>query len=244
MQLPVVDPLHHAFDTGGSLVEGETDPRDVIRWALRRFSGWRIVATTGFGMEGCALIDMLATAYSSMDVLYLDTHFLFEETHELKERLRRRYPRLHFINVGTSYTPEQQEADHGPELWKRDPDLCCRLRKVEPMAEALRGVDVWLTAIRRDQSPTRANTPFVQWDQRNELVKVSPLAYWSRGQVWAYVKQNDVPYNPLHEEGYPTIGCTHCTSPVQGATAETYSRAGRWQGLGKTECGLHIGENI
>lgn len=219
-------------------------PRVLVEWAVKRFGAWRIVVTTQFGMEGCALIDMLARTGVELDVVYLDTGFFFRETYELRDRLAARYPSLRIVNRGTSLTPREQEAVHGPQLWKRDPDRCCELRKVEPLRRALDGADVWITAIRRDQSPARADTAVVEWDWRFDLLKVNPLAYWTRGQVWRYVQEHGVPYNPLHERGYPTIGCTHCTSPVPGNVIGQYSRDGRWAGIDKSECGLHLGENI
>ena len=226
-------------------VEGESTPADVMRWTLDRFAGRTIAATTGFGMEGCAMLDMLAKAVPAggdpIRVVYIDTQFLFEETYALRDQLIDRYPTLQFVNAGSKLTAEQQAARFGDQLWESNPDLCCRLRKVEPMRKALADVDVWFSAIRREQSPTRANTRFVEWDWGYELIKVNPLAYWSRRQVLDYIQANDVPYNPLHDQGYPSIGCTHCTACVPGATAADYSRAGRWAGVAKTECGLHHG---
>jgi phosphoadenosine phosphosulfate reductase len=217
----------------------DSPPEAIVTWVLDRFAGRELVVTTSFGMEGCALIDMVARHGRSVPVIYLDTMFLFPETLELRDRLITRYPHLRFENRGTTLTPEQQEAVHGPELWRRNPDACCRLRKVEPMRRALEGVDVWLTGLTRSQSPARASIKVIEWDWRYHLLKVSPLAGWDRAQVWDYVQRHDVPYNELHERGYPTIGCTHCTVAVPGARPDTYSRAGRWAGVDKTECGLH-----
>ncbi len=224
-----------------SPVEGESSPQDVMRWTLARFSGRTIAATTGFGMEGCAMLDMLSRLGRPVRVIYIDTQFLFEETYTLRDQLIRRYPTLEFVNGGSKLTPRQQAARFGDDLWEHNPDLCCRLRKVEPMRKALADVDVWFSAIRREQSPSRANTRFVEWDWGYELIKVNPLAYWSRRQVLDYIRAHDVPFNPLHDQGYPSIGCTHCTACVPGATAADYSRAGRWAGTNKTECGLHDG---
>ncbi|MEN0020776.1 MAG: phosphoadenylyl-sulfate reductase [Planctomycetota bacterium] len=225
---------------GAAPVEGESRPEHLLRWAFERFQGWRLGLTTGFGMEGCVLIDMVAKLGVPTRVLYLDTHFLFEETYQLRDRLLRRYPHLTFINVGTDLTPEQQAEEHGERLWERDPAACCRIRKVEPLITALRDLDVWVTAIRRGQSKARAETRFVEWEWKYELIKLNPLAYWSREQIWEYVQRHDVPYNTLHEQGYPSIGCTHCTKAVPGSTPWSYSRDGRWAGSEKTECGLHV----
>jgi phosphoadenosine phosphosulfate reductase len=151
-----------------------------------------------------------------------------------------RYPQLRFASRLPGLSPEQQARRYGPELWQQDPDLCCQLRKVEPMAAALVEADVWITSIMRSQSAERAAADLVEWDWKYQVVKVNPLAFWDRQRVWEYVKENDVPYNELHERGYPTIGCTHCTRPVLGARPEEYTRLGRWSGRQKTECGLHF----
>ncbi|MEO0483881.1 MAG: phosphoadenylyl-sulfate reductase [Planctomycetota bacterium] len=238
MKLPVID--HVSPPVVRSPVDAGSHPGEVLAWALARFGHCAIAATTGFGMEGCALIDMLAERGVRTRVIYIDTHFLFRETLELRDRLIRRYPTITFVNAGTMISPERQAAEHGTELWKRDADLCCRIRKVEPLRRALRGVDAWITGLRREQSPSRASTELVQWDWQYQLVKISPLAYWTRAQVWEYVQRHDVPFNPLHEQGYPSIGCTHCTARVPGSTPGSYSREGRWPGQDKTECGLHM----
>ncbi|MGP1272046.1 MAG: phosphoadenylyl-sulfate reductase [Phycisphaerales bacterium] len=238
MKLPVIDHTHRG-DSAPTPLGPDTHPSEVIAWALDRFAAWSVAATTGFGMEGCALIDMLAQQGRRIRVIYIDTHFFFKETLELRDRLIERYPELTFINAGTMLTPERQHREHGPDLWKRDPDACCNLRKVQPLRRALRGVDAWFAAIRRDQSATRATTELVQWDWQYQLVKISPLAFWSRQRVWDYIRKNDIPYNPLHDQGYPSIGCTHCTARVPGLKPGDYSRAGRWPGTEKTECGIH-----
>jgi phosphoadenosine phosphosulfate reductase len=217
----------------------DAPPERIVAWMLERFADRRLVVTTGFGMEGCALIDMIARHRLPVPVIWLDTGFLFPETHRLRERLQTRYPHLLFENRGTALSPEEQEVRYGPELWRRDPDTCCRLRKVEPMREALTGVDVWVTALTRSQSGTRARARVAEWDWQYHVLKLNPLAAWDRAQVWEYVRRNDVPYNELHERGYPTIGCTHCTLPVAGVQIGGYSREGRWAGRDKAECGLH-----
>ncbi|MFO0830042.1 MAG: phosphoadenylyl-sulfate reductase [Phycisphaerales bacterium] len=218
----------------------ERTPREIVAWALRRFADRRLVITTGFGMEGCALIDMIATERMPIEISYLDTHFLFPETLALRDRLVERYPHLRFVNRGTPLTPEEQARDHGPELWRRDPDACCRIRKIEPMRSLMHGADAWMTAVRREQSAARSALAPAVWDWAFDVVKISPLVSWSREQIWEYVQANGVPFNPLHQQGYPSIGCVHCTQPVEGARPEDYSRAGRWAGTQKTECGLHI----
>jgi phosphoadenosine phosphosulfate reductase len=219
---------------------GENTPAaEFIAWTLERFRNERIVLTTSFGMEGCALIDMYARVGQPLDVVYLDTMFLFPDTYALRDRMIERYPHLRFVNRGTTLTPETQAVEHGPELWRANPEECCRLRKVEPMREVLAEADVWITGITRSQSAARAVVRRIEWDWQFQLIKISPLADWDRERVWEYVQREDVPYNPLHTRGYPSIGCTHCTVPVTGARVSDYSRAGRWAGSEKTECGLH-----
>jgi phosphoadenosine phosphosulfate reductase len=218
----------------------DAPPERIVSWLLERFADRRMVLTTAFGMEGCALIDMLSRHGRPIPVIWLDTGFLFPETHHLRQRLETRYPHLRFERYATSVSPEEQEAHFGPELWRRDPDACCRLRKVDPMRDALAGVDVWITGISRSQSAARANTRVVEWDWQYHVLKVSPLATWDRARVWEYVQAHDVPYNELHRQGYPTLGCTHCTVPVVGVKIGGYSREGRWAGSRKSECGLHL----
>jgi len=217
---------------------------ELIAWSLKRFRTANIVITTSFGMEGCALIDMYARHGRQLTVAYLDTMFFFPETYALRDEMMRRYPHLRFENRGTTLTPEEQERMHGPELWKSNPTLCCQIRKVQPMFSALRGVDVWVTGLMRSQSATRANIGIIEWDWKYQVLKFNPLATWTRQQVWTYVQEHNVPYNKLHERGYPTVGCTHCTKAVEGAKLGEYTRLGRWSEFEKTECGLHGGAGI
>lgn len=228
----------------GSVVDStagivDPTPQELVQWAFARFAERRMVVTTGFGMEGCALIDMIAQLAQPATIHWIDTGFLFEETHVLRERLAAKYPQIRFERHATAITPAMQATEHGEALWERDPDLCCRIRKVEPMREFMRGADAWMTAVRRDQSTERGSTAAVEWDWHWQVVKVSPLAAWSREQVWDHVRTHGVPFNALHERGYPSIGCTHCTRPVEGARPEHYTREGRWFGSEKSECGLH-----
>jgi phosphoadenosine phosphosulfate reductase len=209
-------------------------PEEVLRWAFDEFED-RVSIATGFGLEGVALIDLAVKINPRADIFFLDTSFLFPETYALRRRLEAHY-RVEIRGLRSEITPEAQEQSFGPQLWSTDPDLCCRLRKLEPLREELSGRAAWVTAIRRDQTPARAASRVVEWDRRWGLVKVNPLAGWSRSDVWSYVRKNKVPYNPLHEQGYPSIGCTHCTRAVGEGEDE---RAGRWSGFAKTECGLH-----
>ncbi len=237
MELPIVS------NPALADIHENSSAQEIVAWSLERFSGMNLVMISSFGMEGCALIDMYAACSRPLTVVYLDTMFFFEETYALRDRLVERYPHLTFVNRGTSLTPEEQACIYGNELWKRDPDQCCKLRKVDPMLDAMQDIDVYITALRRSQSATRANLKTVAWDWKYQALKICPLAAWERSEVWEYIKKHDVPYNPLHERGYPTVGCTHCTQPVEGSTIGEYSRSGRWKEFNKTECGLH-GEGI
>jgi phosphoadenosine phosphosulfate reductase len=209
-------------------------PEAIIRWAVEEF-GADVALATGFGAEGCVLVAMLAAISPGTRIFYLDTDLLFQETYELRDQLAARYG-VQFERRATRLSLEDQAWKYGPELWKRDPDLCCRLRKVEPLREMLSGLRAWVTAIRRDQSPSRSDIGVVEWDEKFGLLKINPLAAWSKRDVWNYITSFDVPYNPLHDQGYPSIGCVPCTTPVQIGEE---SRAGRWRGKLKTECGLH-----
>jgi phosphoadenosine phosphosulfate reductase len=212
----------------------EATPQKIIEWAFKEF-GEALTIATGFGAEGTVLIDLAAKITSQLQVFFLDTNFLFPETYALRRRLEERY-KIEIRAFETRLTPAAQEQNYGAELWQRDPDLCCRIRKLEPLQEALQGRAAWMTAIRRDQTAARANAGIVEWDNRWQLAKVNPLARWSKREVWSYIYKNDVPFNTLHSEGYWSIGCTHCTRAVG---ANENERAGRWAGFAKTECGLH-----
>jgi phosphoadenosine phosphosulfate reductase len=183
------------------------------------------------------LLDLTLRVEPQVNVFVIDTELLFPETYALIERVERRYG-IAVERVQPALSVAAQNAVHGDALWQRDPDACCDLRKVEPLREHLRGYDAWLTAVRRDQSVSRADIPGRIWDQTAQVLKVAPLADWSESDVWAYVGEHDVPVNTLHFEGYPSLGCVHCTRRV--APGE-HARAGRWAGFDKVECGIHVG---
>ncbi len=207
---------------------------DVLRWALREF-GSEVALATGFGVEGCVLIRMISEIDSNARIFYLDTDLLFPETYALIRELEMRYG-VRFEKRATQLSLATQAARYGERLWEREPDVCCQLRKVEPLREILSGLRAWITSIRRDQTPARANAGVVERDQKFDLIKINPLAGWSSRDVWSYIKEHDVPYNALYDQGYRSIGCQPCTTLVQ--IGEEY-RAGRWRGIAKTECGLH-----
>jgi phosphoadenosine phosphosulfate reductase len=219
----------------------EDSPQAIIRWAADRFSDHDIAVTTSFGMEGVVLLDMLAKVMPAVRVIYVDTGFLFPETLRLRDRLASRLQNLAFEPVYPILDADQQAERFGDQLWKHDPDFCCRMRKVEPLYRIIQGVDVWFAGLRRDQSSSRWNIKVVDWDWQYQLIKICPLATWTRLQVYEYIVKHDLPYNELHDRNYPTVGCTHCTRPVEGANPWDYSRDGRWNETSKTECGLHGG---
>ena len=211
-----------------------SSPFEILQWAADQF-GSRLTFATGFGAEGCALIDLIGRHRLPIDIFTLDTGLLFPETHDLWRRLEERYA-LTIRGVQPELTTDEQAATHGPELWTRHADRCCQMRKVSPLVAELSGFDAWITAIRRDQTASRADALAVEWDPKFGLGKVNPLVRWTKKDLWSYLLQNDVPYNPLHDRGYPSIGCQPCTSAV--AVGED-DRAGRWRDAPKTECGLH-----
>ena len=208
---------------------------DVLRWALDRF-GERMVLTCSWQRQSSVLVDLFHRIGGSVRIVELDTGLLFPETYATRDRLIERYD-LEIERISPARTVAEQAQDEGPELWARDPDRCCGLRKVAPLGRALEGAEAWVTGIRRAQSPSRANARKLALDVRRGVVKVQPLVDWSDEDVVGYLLAHDVPYNPLHDAGYPSIGCTPCTRPVETGADP---RSGRWAGSGKTECGLHL----
>ena len=229
---PSVDELK----TVGQRFEGQS-PEAILAYALDRyFPG--IVLACSFGAEDVALVDMMYRINPKASLFYLDTDFLFAETYQVRDRIAAKY-RLassQMIQVKSEFTPEEQAVRFGERLWVHHPDQCCQLRKVDPLTKILKNYAAWITGIRRDQAPTRAHAGLIEWDAKFGLVKCNPLAAWSQDDVWAYIKKHEVPYNPLHDQHYPSIGCTHCTGPVRPGDDP---RSGRWGTMDKTECGLH-----
>jgi len=213
---------------GAGRAERMTAP-ELVGFVLDRFHP-RLTLACSFQKEESVLLDMLLEQEPSARVFALDTHVLFPETYALWRQVEQRYKTSIEVYEGPSLG--RQAAVHGDALWSRNPNLCCTIRKVEPLARALGDVDCWISGIRRDQSETRANAPKLGWDERHEVWKANPLADWTETDVWAYVREHDLPVNELHGQGYASIGCTHCTTPGAG-------REGRWAGVEKTECGLH-----
>ncbi|MGC8487918.1 MAG: phosphoadenylyl-sulfate reductase [Clostridia bacterium] len=209
-------------------------PEDVLAWALQTF-GTGVSLASSFGAEDMCLVDMLCGLTDHPRVFYLDTGLLFQETYALIEATRHRYG-FDPIRLTPLLTVEEQAETLGPELWLRAPDRCCGIRKVEPLTHFLSTERAWVTGIRRKQTPARQNARVVEADAKFGLVKLNPLARWTHQDVWRYIHAHGVSYNPLHDQGYPSIGCWPCTSQVLPGQDP---RSGRWKNFDKTECGLH-----
>jgi phosphoadenosine phosphosulfate reductase len=210
----------------------------VLRWAVETF-GRKLTMATAFGAEGCCLIHMLANIDPDVRIFNLDTGYQFQETLDLRERIRDRYG-IAVEMVRPELSVAEYEAEHGGPLYRIRPDQCCHDRKLVPLRKAVVGYEAWISAIRRDQTSDRARAEVVQWDAKFNLVKVNPLLNWSKKDVWAFIFKHEVPYNPLHDQGYPSVGCWPCTQAVREGEDE---RAGRWAGTLKKECGLHVIEH-
>jgi phosphoadenosine phosphosulfate reductase len=209
---------------------------EVLRWAYDAF-GDRLCLTCSWQKQSSVLVHLVSELGLGIDVIELDTHLFFKETYETREALVARYG-LNLIRPEIITVAEQHNHE-GPNLWESDPDRCCHIRKVEPLIRALDPYDAWISGIRRDQSPSRANARKVERSERYGVWKIQPLADWDDDWVWSYIVANDIPYNPLHDAGYRSIGCIPCTRPIRPDEEE---RAGRWAGSDKLECGIHIEE--
>lgn len=216
----------------------KSTPSEILRWAVETFQD-RLTMATAFGAEGCCIIHLLAEIDPRVRVFNLDTGYQFAETLDLRERIKQRYG-VEVEMVKPDLTVEEYESEHGGPLFTINPDQCCYDRKIIPLRRAVVGYEAWISAIRRDQTTHRANAGVIQWDPKFELVKVNPLLNWTKKDVWGFILKNDVPYNPLHDQNYPSIGCWPCTRPVNNGDDE---RAGRWAGSAKKECGLHVIEH-
>jgi phosphoadenosine phosphosulfate reductase len=210
-------------------------PQEILTWAVDAFFP-RLTMATAFGAEGCCILHMLGDIEPNVHVFNLDTGYQFPETLALRDCIHARYG-IDVKLVRPDLTVQEYEAAHGGPLFGIRPDQCCHDRKIVPLRRAVAGYDAWVSAIRRDQTSHRAAAGVVQWDGKFNLVKVNPLLGWTKKDVWSFVLKHDVPYNPLHDQGYPSIGCWPCTRPVAEGEDE---RAGRWAGSAKKECGLHV----
>lgn len=218
----------------GSLTDHEASAAEVVAWVARNFS--TDAAAVACSMADAALPHLVAEQLPGVDVLFLDTGYHFAETYATRDEVQRVLD-VRIVDITPDQTVAEQDAEFGAKLFERDPGLCCARRKVAPLQQALGGYEVWFTGVRRDEAPTRTNTPLITWDERNGLVKVNPVAAWSFDDVLAYAAERKAPVNLLVNFGYPSIGCEPCTKPV--APGED-PRSGRWAGTSKTECGLHV----
>ncbi|MGI8332159.1 phosphoadenylyl-sulfate reductase [Actinomadura scrupuli] len=228
---PTLD-LQDIVDSAADALEGAS-ALEVIRWASATF-GDRICLTSS--MSDAALIHLVSKVKPGIDVLFVDTGYHFAETIGTRDAVEAVYP-VNVINVTPTRTVAEQERDLGPRLYGRNPDLCCHLRKVEPLGRALEGYMAWFSGIRRDETASRKDRRVVEWDRKRGMVKVNPILDWSEADMDNYMADNGVLVNPLHYDDYPSIGCEPCTSRV--APGED-PRSGRWAGSGKTECGIHL----
>ena len=220
-----------------SLTERELEAlpaEELLRWAAAEF-GEGLCLTCSWQKQSSVLLHMVCELGLDVDVIELDTHLFFRESYETRERLVERYG-VTLIQPQIPTVAEQHRQE-GPNLWERDPDRCCHIRKVEPLLAALEPYEAWVSGIRRDQSPSRADTAKVEWSERFDVWQIHPLADWDEKRIWSYIAVNEIPYNPLHDVGYRSIGCIPCTRPTRPDEEE---RAGRWAGSDKLECGIHV----
>jgi phosphoadenosine phosphosulfate reductase len=210
----------------------DASAEEIVQWAADTFDD-RLCVTSS--MTDAVIIHLASLAQPGIDVIFLDTGYHFAETIGMRDAVAVVYP-VNVVNVTPGLTVAEQDAEFGPKLYSRDPDLCCSMRKVQPLQRALLPYDAWITGVRRDETLARRDIKPVEWDAKRQLVKVNPIVNWTQDQVDAYIAEHGILVNPLVEEGYPSIGCATCTRRVApGANP----RSGRWAGTGKTECGLH-----
>lgn len=218
----------------GSLTDHEASAAEVVAWVARNFGA--DAAAVACSMADAALPHLVAEQLPGVDVLFLDTGYHFTETYATRDEVERALD-VRIVDVTPDQTVAEQDAEFGAKLFERDAALCCARRKVAPLQDALGGYELWFTGVRRDEAPTRTNTPLVTWDERNGLVKVNPVAAWSFDDVLEYAADHKAPVNLLVNFGYPSIGCEPCTKQVAPGDDP---RSGRWAGQAKTECGLHV----
>ncbi|MBM4067705.1 MAG: phosphoadenylyl-sulfate reductase [Planctomycetes bacterium] len=218
-------------------LEGQS-PETILRWGVERYFP-RLTMATAFGAEGCCIIHMLAPIEPRVRIFNLETGYQFPETMQVRERIKDRYG-IEVELVTPDTTVAEYEEEHGGPLYAINPDQCCFDRKKRPLVRALAGYEAWISAIRADQTKHRARADVVQWDGKFNLAKLNPLLNWTRNDVWSFILKHEIPYNPLHDQGYPSIGCWPCTRAVAIGEDE---RAGRWAGTDKKECGLHVIEH-
>lgn len=226
MELNRIQDLNNRFEN--------SYPDVILSLAYKEF-GQDMVLGTGFGPSGVLLIHRLSLQKIPIRIFYLDTNLLFRETYRLRDELQDRF-NIEIEQISTDLSLDEQAEKFGDELWKSDPDKCCYLRKVLPLKTYLSDKSAWVTGVRRAQTTTRNQTRIFEWDPQNEVVKINPLAKWKSEDVWEYINKHKLPYNPLHDQGYPSIGCIPCTEPANSEI----ERSGRWKNRNKIECGIHL----
>lgn len=219
----------------GQIMEGFKDYFDVIKWAYKQYDNEEIVYACSFGAEGIVLIDLISKVNKEASIVFLDTGLHFKETYQLIDEMKKRYPTLKIELKKPELSLSAQEQKYGAELWKQDANLCCFLRKIKPLESVLKGKTAWISGLRRDEF-SRKSVQYINLDKKFQSIKICPLIHWSWEDIWSYIKLNELPYNALHDQGYPSIGCEPCTSPALDGNI----RSGRWVQSDKTECGLHI----
>ncbi|MGM0854084.1 MAG: phosphoadenylyl-sulfate reductase [Bacillota bacterium] len=221
-------------------IQFEIDPvykgaLNVLEWAYDHY-GESVVYACSFGIEGIVLIDLLTKVQPKATIVFLDTGVHFKETYETIEKVKEKYPGITIHMKKPELTLQEQAVTYGDKLWERNPNQCCQIRKLDPLQDSLSKGNAWISGLRREQSPTRSQVEFINKDDKFQSVKICPLIHWTWKEIWRYVHKHNLSYNPLHDQGYPSIGCFHCTTP---AIDIKDLRSGRWKGKGKTECGLH-----
>ncbi|WP_042356131.1 phosphoadenylyl-sulfate reductase [Bacillus rubiinfantis] len=218
------------------ILRERSDYLDILKWAFQEYQDDEIVYSCSFGAEGMVLLDLIHKVKKDAKILFLDTGLHFQETYDLIDRIKQRYPSLNITIIKPKLSLSEQANQYGDALWKCNPNLCCQIRKVEPLREALKNAKAWISGLRREQSPTRKYLQYINKDPKFQNIKICPLIHWTSDDIMTYIHLNHLDYNPLHNQGYPSIGCAPCTLPAANAND---SRSGRWAGHTKTECGLH-----
>ncbi|MDP4084274.1 MAG: phosphoadenylyl-sulfate reductase [Bacillota bacterium] len=208
----------------------------VLQWAYNLYPEDHIIYASSFGAEAIVLIDLIYQVKPNAHIIFLDTDLHFPETYDVIDKIEARFPTLRIERKKPNLSLDEQAAIYGSALWKRDPNQCCHIRKVIPLREVLTTKEAWISGLRREQSPTRKDTHYVNKDEKFKNIKICPLIHWTGDEVWSYIREKNLPYNKLHDENYPSIGCFPCTMPTE---TDGDSRSGRWMGSFKTECGLH-----
>jgi phosphoadenosine phosphosulfate reductase len=208
---------------------------DILKWAFHEYKD-ELVYACSFGAEGIVLVDLIYKVNKEAEIIFLDTGLHFQETYQLIEKVQKKYPTLRIKMLRPKLSLVEQASLYGEELWRHNPNLCCHLRKVVPLKEALSHAKAWISGLRREQSPLRRRTEYINKDEKFQKIKICPLIHWTWDDIMTYIHLNNLPYNPLHEKGYPSIGCFPCTLPVSNQDDQ---RSGRWAGHAKSECGLH-----